>query len=67
MPYYLDGFKGDNEVASWAADLFLSRLPPENVKLTHKQLAEYGFRDWLKPSSNATKPDYFILKWYGAR
>lgn len=88
MPYYLDGFKGDNNVASWKADLFLLKeikweatesgmfylrlvpsdsLPPENVRLTHKQLAEYGFFDWLKTHSNPIKPDYFMLRWYGPR
>lgn len=45
----------------------VSCLPPENVKLTHKQLAEHGFHDWLKTSANPTKPDYFVLRWYGQR
>lgn len=78
---YLDGYKDGSNTHSWRADLFFvggteskagvvhmlpkNELPPLDTKLSHKQIVEYGFWDWL--SRHAPKLDYYILREYGSR
>lgn len=62
--YYIDGYKDGSQSHSWAASLF---LPSQHnltldTKLSHKQLKEAGFVDWL--GKETPKLDYYILRRY---